>query len=207
MGRKLDMEPKAGRLVKAIYDFPTDDENELPLLIGDIIQVKDQIDKQWSYGICGNRQGNFPLGFTSDVSAPSLTDNQQLFAVTNDFAAQESGDLTLKRGSLVIGHEALDSNWWKGEVDGQQGIFPLTHVWKIDKNSLPVSTPGKKMSLKAKVKMNMTAQLDEEMDLFKDDIVTIFEEVEKGCWPSFADSSSTPTHQSDNEPSQYKQSK
>ncbi|GIY49775.1 dynamin-binding protein [Caerostris extrusa] len=35
------------------------------------------------------------------------------------------------------------------------------------------------MSQKAKVKMNMKAQIDEEMDLFQDEIVTIIEEVEK----------------------------
>lgn len=38
------------------------------------------------------------------------------------------------------------------------------------------------MFAKAKVKMDMKAQLAEEMDLNKDEIVTIIEEVEKGWY-------------------------
>lgn len=82
----------------------------------------------------------------------------------------------------MVGKQAIDSNWWKGEFEGQVGIFPVTHVWRVDKRLLPVTTLSKKMSLTARVKMNMKAQIDEEMDLFKDEIVTIIEEVEKGWY-------------------------
>ncbi|GFR28534.1 dynamin-binding protein [Trichonephila clavata] len=176
------MEPKAGRLVKAIYDFPTDDSSELPLQIGDIVQVKERIDKQWSHGVSNNREGSFPIGFTVELKIPPLADQDRLFAISNDFSAQEDGDLTLKKGDLVVGKQPIDSNWWRGEIDGQYGIFPLTHVWEIDAKILPKATSLKKMSLKAKVKMNMKAQIEEEMDLYKDEIVIIIEEVDKGWY-------------------------
>lgn len=96
------MEAKPGRLVKAVYDFPTDDPSELPLLVGDIVQVKERRDKQWSTGISGNRTGDFPIGFTIDVKIPELEDHQQLFAVTSDFIAQEEGDLTLQKGEYLL---------------------------------------------------------------------------------------------------------
>lgn len=92
------MEAKPGRLVKAVYDFPTEDEEELSLRIGDIIQVKERKDKQWSRGVCAGREGNFPVGFTVDIKIPELAEHQQLFAATDDFIAQEKGDLTLQRG-------------------------------------------------------------------------------------------------------------
>lgn len=85
-------------------------------------------------------------------------------------------------GELIIGDRSIDSNWWKGEKDGVSGIFPLNYVWKVDKNILPVSSTNKKMLAKAKVKMDMKAQLPEEMDLYKDEIVTVLEEVEKGWY-------------------------
>lgn len=96
------MEPKAGRLVKAIYDFPTDEPSELPLVTGDVIQVKERIDKQWSHGVCNDREGRFPLGFTVELKIPPLGDEEQLFAVANDFCAQESGDLSLKKGWFLF---------------------------------------------------------------------------------------------------------
>ncbi|CAL1281416.1 unnamed protein product [Larinioides sclopetarius] len=176
------MEPKPGRLVRALYDFPTDDPSELPLLVGDIVQVKERIDKQWSLGISNNCEGSFPTGFTIEVKIPSFSEEDHLFAVTSDFYAQEDGDLTMKKGDIVVGKQAIDSNWWRGEIEGQSGIFPVTHVWEIDKNLLPKSSSLKKMSLKARVKMNLKAQIDEEIDLYKDEIVTIIEEVDKGWY-------------------------
>ncbi|GFT34885.1 dynamin-binding protein [Nephila pilipes] len=177
-----DMEPKAGRLVRTIYDFPTDDPSELPLQVGDIVQVKERIDKQWSLGVSNNRQGSFPIGFTVELTIPPLAEGDCLFAVSNDFSAQEDGDLTLKKGDLVVGKQSIDSNWQRGEIDGKYGIFPLTHVWEVDTKILPKASSHKKMSLKAKVKMNMKAQIDEEMDLYKDEIVNIIEEVDKGWY-------------------------
>ena len=96
------MDSKPGRLVKAVYDFPTDDKEELPLQIGDIIQVKERIDKQWSKGVCAGREGNFPIGFTVDIKIPELAEHQELFAVTDDFIAQEGGDLMLKKGKTTF---------------------------------------------------------------------------------------------------------
>ncbi|XP_015929681.1 rho guanine nucleotide exchange factor 38 isoform X2 [Parasteatoda tepidariorum] len=45
---------------------------------------------------------------------------------------------------------------------------------------LPELKTSKKVAMKAKVKMNMKAQIPDEMDLFQDEIVNILEEVEKG---------------------------
>ncbi|GIY49774.1 dynamin-binding protein [Caerostris extrusa] len=92
------MEPKVGRLVKAIYDFPTDDPSELPLQTGDVVQVKERIDKQWSHGVSKNGEGSFPIGFTIELKIPLLNEEESLFAVSNDFSAEEDGDLTLKKG-------------------------------------------------------------------------------------------------------------
>ncbi|KAF9229713.1 DUF500-domain-containing protein [Gyrodon lividus] len=47
-----------------------------------------------------------------------------------DFKAVEAGDLTLSRGDVIIITRKSDSNddWWKGKVNGQEGIFPANFV-------------------------------------------------------------------------------
>lgn len=96
------MEPKPGRLVRAIYDFPTDEPTELPLQTGDVIQVRERLDKQWSHGISKDKEGSFPIGFTVELKIPQLNEQEELFAVENDFFAQEEGDLSLKKGNFCI---------------------------------------------------------------------------------------------------------
>ncbi|QRV86025.1 SH3 domain-containing protein [Ceratobasidium sp. AG-Ba] len=43
-----------------------------------------------------------------------------------DFVAQESGDLSFKKGDVIIVLKKTNSidDWWTGKVDGREGIFP-----------------------------------------------------------------------------------
>ena len=34
-------------------------------------------------------------------------------------------------GDLIVGLEAVNTDWWRGLLDGEVGIFPLTHVTEI----------------------------------------------------------------------------
>lgn len=174
------MEP--GSIVKAVYDFATEEDGELPLLAGDIVQVLRKVDRQWLYGVSNRRTGNFPSNFVIELKVPPLQNAKELFAAANDFAAQEVGDLAFKKGDLIVGINAVDANWWNGECNGQVGIFPVTHVWRMDQNSMIKPVIPKKLNLRARVKLNMKAQLRAEMDLVKDEIVLITEEVDQGWY-------------------------
>lgn len=75
---------------------------------------------------------------------------------------------------------AIDDNWWHGQdVYSNKGIFPITHAWKVQ--SLQSSkTGGRKIEhLFAIVKLNMKAQLEEEIDLHEGDTVKITEVIDK----------------------------
>ncbi|KIJ07605.1 hypothetical protein PAXINDRAFT_173409 [Paxillus involutus ATCC 200175] len=47
-----------------------------------------------------------------------------------DFKAVEAGDLTFSRGDVIIITRKSDSadDWWKGKVNGQEGVFPANFV-------------------------------------------------------------------------------
>lgn len=42
-------------------------------------------------------------------------------------------------GDLIVGLEAVNSDWWRGLVGENVGIFPLTHVEEIN---LQLSSPA-----------------------------------------------------------------
>mmetsp|Transcript_15179 Transcript_15179/g.26084 ORF Transcript_15179/g.26084 Transcript_15179/m.26084 type:complete len:511 (+) Transcript_15179:19-1551(+) len=48
-----------------------------------------------------------------------------------DFDGEKDGDLQFKQGDVI---ELLDTNlsWWKGKIDGREGVFPKNYVEKID---------------------------------------------------------------------------
>ncbi|KAK3507571.1 hypothetical protein QTP70_028647 [Hemibagrus guttatus] len=50
--------------VKALYDFAAETESDLPFLRGDVIEVIEHIDEEWSHGRLNGRAGFFPISFT-----------------------------------------------------------------------------------------------------------------------------------------------
>ncbi|XP_022646625.1 dynamin-binding protein-like isoform X3 [Varroa destructor] len=168
-----------GSLVIVTQDFISELEEELSLFAGDIVQIREIIDKLWFRGECNGAKGKFPRSYVREKSLPASwglrAQNQtwRLFAALADFAATEDGDLGFSKGDLLIGKEKLDSNWWRAEnSDGRHGIVPVSHVWPIDTQRLPKEEDAK-VNRRARVILTMTAQLGDELDLVKDEIVTV----------------------------------
>ena len=50
-------------------------------------------------------------------------------------------------GDLIVGLEEVNADWWRGHLNGDVGIFPLTHVSQIQlkpKHADASLTSGKK---------------------------------------------------------------
>ncbi len=45
-----------------------------------------------------------------------------------DFAGDNEGELGFKAGDSIALIDWADSEWWKGELNGQQGVFPASYV-------------------------------------------------------------------------------
>ncbi|XP_053335856.1 SH3 domain-containing protein 19 isoform X2 [Clarias gariepinus] len=50
--------------VKALYDFTAEAAGDLSFLSGDVIEVIEHIDEEWSHGRLNGREGLFPMSFT-----------------------------------------------------------------------------------------------------------------------------------------------
>ena len=48
-----------------------------------------------------------------------------------DFEPQEEGELAFRRGDVIRVVNSAYEGWWKGELDGRVGIFPLTYIVSI----------------------------------------------------------------------------
>nr|CAD7396633.1 unnamed protein product [Timema cristinae] len=174
-----------GLIFKAINDFFTTNEGELCLKKGDIVQVLEKIDRHWCYGCYGDKYGNIPSNYLISVDPPLLADTQELFAAVADFSGQQSGDLTFQRGELIVGLNQVNSNWWSGKIGDRLGIFPTTYVWQLDSKYLKKTSQNKLVNMEARVKLNLKAQLEEEMDLFEGEIITITEIIDKNWYRGF----------------------
>jgi E3 ubiquitin-protein ligase SH3RF len=80
-----------------------------------------------------------PTSQQSAVTTPSLLPNVSLSQIKDwrsvphakalfDFHSRENGDLSFKRGDLIILKKRIDHNWAVGESNGKEGVFPINHV-------------------------------------------------------------------------------
>ena len=52
---------------------------------------------------------------------------EQVVALYN-YAAQHDDELTFAKASVINVLEKQDSDWWKGELNGLTGMFPVNYV-------------------------------------------------------------------------------
>lgn len=50
-----------------------------------------------------------------------------------DFHAEEDGEISFKKGDILMVLEKPDPNWWMGMIDSERskGLFPSTYVRAI----------------------------------------------------------------------------
>lgn len=45
-----------------------------------------------------------------------------------DFAPTESGELAFAKGDIIRVLDSVYEHWWRGELKGEAGIFPVNYV-------------------------------------------------------------------------------
>ncbi|KAG6924695.1 dynamin binding protein [Chelydra serpentina] len=180
---------EAGSVVRAVFDFCPSVSEELPLFVGDVIEVLRVVDEFWLLGKKEGVTGQFPSSFVEAVDIPSLKQGEKLFVCTNDFTSQEPGSLSLQRGDLVIlPGGSLVSSWLQGRsCQGSRGFFPSSCVRELClspwgrrlSQSTVLEVPADSLG-QARALMSLSAQLEEELDFREGDVITIVDIPEPG---------------------------
>ncbi|XP_076194949.1 dynamin-binding protein isoform X2 [Aptenodytes patagonicus] len=172
---------EAGSVVRAVFDFCPSVSEELPLFVGDVIEVLAVVDEFWLLGKKEGVTGQFPSSFVEPVDIPPLKQGEKLFVCTSDFTSQEPGSLSLQRGDLVILGGSLASSWLQGRSSwGSKGFFPSScvrelclSVWsrQLSQSAL-LEVPAYSLG-QARALMDLSAQLEEELDFREGDVINI----------------------------------
>lgn len=180
---------EAGSVVRAVFDFCPSVSEELPLFVGDIIEVLAVVDEFWLLGKKEDVTGQFPSSFVEIVTIPSLKEGERLFVCICEFTSQELNSLPLHRGDLVILDGALTGGWLQGRSCwGARGFFPSSCVRELclssqsqqwHSQSALLQIPEYSMG-QARALMGLSAQLDEELDFREGDVITIIGVPEPG---------------------------
>ncbi|XP_015366916.1 PREDICTED: SH3 domain-containing RING finger protein 3 isoform X2 [Diuraphis noxia] len=92
-----------------------------------------------------------------------------------DYSSKEPGDLSFKKGDMIILRQKVDSNWYQGEANGVIGIFPLSYV-----QVFPTSLPSHIPQCKALYDFKMNKEDDEGcLSFSKGDIITVLRRIDQ----------------------------
>ncbi|NXA09514.1 DNMBP protein, partial [Sapayoa aenigma] len=172
---------EAGSVVRAVFDFCPSVSEELTLFVGDVIEVLAVVDEFWLLGKKEGVTGQFPSSFVEPVDIPPLKQGEKLFVCTSDFTSQEPGSLSLQRGDLVILGGSLASSWLQGRSSwGSKGFFPSSCVRELClsvrrrqlSQSALLEVPAYSLG-QARALMDLSAQLEEELDFREGDVINI----------------------------------
>uniref|UniRef100_A0A8C6X413 Dynamin-binding protein n=1 Tax=Naja naja TaxID=35670 RepID=A0A8C6X413_NAJNA len=172
---------ETGSLVRAVFDFCPSVSEELPLFVGDIIEVLAVIDEFWLFGKKEGVTGQFPSSFVEPVDVPVMKQGEKLFVCISNFTSQEPGSLALQRGDLVILDDSIASPWLKGRSSwGTSGFFPSSCVRELSLSGFgsrflhgaTLEIPSYALG-QARALMSLSAQMEEELDFREGDVIII----------------------------------
>lgn len=89
----------------------------------------------------GSGSGTDPTG--SGVAGAELADQAHKPAVSRvralyDFAPTEPGELAFSKGDIIRVLDSVYKDWWRGELRGEAGIFPVNYVVRIEALPIPL---------------------------------------------------------------------
>ncbi|KAM4710440.1 SH3 domain-containing protein 19 [Discoglossus pictus] len=139
-----------GPCCMARFEFIGDQKDELSFSEGDMIILREYVNEEWAKGELKGRTGIFPINFVEIIEdLPACGANKIVSNAVNkipgnasqkqtssgewceamyDFAAESEEDLSFKRGDKILIIERLDSEWYKGRLNGKEGILPTAFV-------------------------------------------------------------------------------
>jgi hypothetical protein len=140
---------------EAIEDFDAEEDDEISLAVGDVIDVVSDEDPDWWVGRLKGLVGHFPSnhvecfpegGVGSEAAGrggalPNVLEVLFEAEALDEFKAEEADEIGFGPGDVIEVLAADDSDWWIGRVrehghghgrgGGHVGPFPANHVERI----------------------------------------------------------------------------
>ncbi|XP_073813337.1 cbl-associated protein isoform X22 [Musca autumnalis] len=123
-----------------------------------------------------NRYDDFP----ADLAPKNLNQTKSVARALYNFQAQNSKELSFKKGDIIYIRRAIDKNWYEGEHNAMIGLFPANYVEIINRDiQQPQHTHRSKPSEgQARAKYNFQAQSAVELSLNKGELVALTRRVD-----------------------------
>uniref|UniRef100_A0A3B5QQZ0 Adapter molecule crk n=1 Tax=Xiphophorus maculatus TaxID=8083 RepID=A0A3B5QQZ0_XIPMA len=138
-------QPKEQEFVRAVFNFPGNDDEDLPFKVGDVLRVLEKPEDQWwSAASQDGRIGMIPVPYGDpgpyaqpmvNVQLPNLQDGPVYARAVQKRVpnAYDKTALALEVGDLRPHVTKINVNGqWEGECNGKHGHFPFTHVRLLD---------------------------------------------------------------------------
>ncbi|XP_056418790.1 SH3 domain-containing protein 19 isoform X1 [Hyla sarda] len=177
----------------ARFEFIGDQKDELSFSEGDTIILREYINDEWAKGELKGHIGIFPINFVeiiedlpSKTTAPDSRDSQknkpsassaqlnrlsgEWYEALYDFTAESEDDLPFRKGDKILIIERLDSEWYKGRMNGREGILPAAFV-QLCSGQTAWQTQGGK-SGKARALYDFSGENEDELSFKAGDIIT-----------------------------------
>ena len=156
-----------------VLDYTANLSDELNLETGDIVTGIRKEDGGWWEGEVNGKRGMFPENVVAAISKIQSTAEpknvnltktttekskrkNKLARVLFEFEQEEEDELELSVGDVVEVLWDEDDGWWKGRLNGHEGLFPSNYVEMIDDEPQETSiqeslnTTGEERFLKVK---------------------------------------------------------
>lgn len=142
-------------IAKVSFDYAATQDDELDLKVGDVIISIKKVDAGWWEGELNGKRGMFPENFVEEIEGgdapPPTTEptpsppaavpksgGKKFVKVTFDYEKTQDDELELKVGEVIELLEDDDDGWWKGKLNGKEGVFPSNFVEVIKDGPAPV---------------------------------------------------------------------
>jgi len=171
---------------KALFDYHSDEPDDLSFNAGDVIKVRKKIGDEWIEGELNGRTGMFPAAYVemaedTQGSQPEETKNTtvEYGMALYDFTGSAADELSFKKGDRIEITEIVSDDWLKGRLGGHQGMFPRTFI-QLSKETVRDPQPVKKVlrdTPKAKALFDFDGEFDDELSFKVNDVIVLLERV------------------------------
>lgn len=118
-------------MVRVQHEYIGREPDELTIHKGDVIRDVIRKPGGWWEGVLNDKKGVFPDNFVKIIES-NITKYKKQCKVIFNYEQDHEDELSLNIGEIVdiLGEE--EEGWWRGILNGKEGVFPSNFVEEIN---------------------------------------------------------------------------